>query len=67
MILKGFGCVMTELVTPEEVQELLENDYYGYRVHRLCRDYLTLWERNKELEALILKRLIQRVDGTETQ
>lgn len=54
--------------------------YSDKTVTRLCRDYLTLWgerdrlesqrdvlvDRNKELEALIPKRLIQRVGGTET-
>ena len=42
-----------ELLTPEEVRELSKTLVGSdVRVRRLCRDYLTLWERNKELEAL---------------
>ena len=64
-----------ELLTPEEAKNglALWDDYEGtgYQispewVKHLCRNYLTLWERNKELEALIPRRLIQRVGGTET-
>lgn len=66
---------MTELLTPEKVRlELADADSAVYLelgdpeilvvfkfLARLCRDYLTLWERNKELEALIPKRLIERL------
>ena len=62
---------MTDLLTHDEVRDM----YYGETAMlvssqpgwgRLCLDYLTLWDRNKELEAVIPKRLIQRVGGTET-
>jgi len=72
---------MTDLLTPEEVSGIrgqfaaciMGNPKWGPdmppildHVPRICRNYLTLWDRNKELEALIPKRLIQRVGGTET-
>ena len=50
---------MTELLTPEAARNALAlwHEYQGtdYEispkwVKRLCRDYLTLWERNEELE-----------------
>ena len=61
---------MTDLLTPDEVREILtqtKSVMGGHRPHtnakwgperphlidllpRLCRDYLTLWDRNKELE-----------------
>ena len=57
---------MSDLLTPEEVREALavsEMDYdreSKYEINptwlkRLCRDYLTLWDRNKELEAEVKK------------
>ena len=67
---------MADLLTPEEVREIKQmyarrpvsaaKGKAFHQVRRICRDYLTLWDRNKELEALIPKRLIQRVGGTET-
>ena len=68
---------MTDLLTPDEVQKVLKDvqrEFAGELVvildrdafEGLCRDYLTLWDRNKKLEALIPKRLIQQVGGTET-
>ena len=61
---------MTDLLTPDEVRNALARpNRWGLGLaleKRLCRDYLTLWDRNKELEALLPKRLIQRVGGTET-
>ena len=51
MILKGFGFAMTELLTPEEVREIQKGPTQSWpNTTRLCRDYLTLWERNEELE-----------------
>lgn len=57
---------MPELVTPKQMRKelaaaedaaLLEVDadmQRAYlRITRICRDYLTLWERNKELEAAL--------------
>ena len=48
---------MTDLLTPEEVRELDTNVvgtcFIGCTredLHRLCRDYLTLWDRHKDLE-----------------
>ena len=45
---------MTDLLTPDVVRGLLKGPL-GYvtteiTVAHLCRDYLTLWDRNKELE-----------------
>ncbi|KKM67455.1 hypothetical protein LCGC14_1470890 [marine sediment metagenome] len=64
---------MTDLLTPERVREwqqrndsLRDGVWFNEIIDHLCRDYLTLWERNKELEALIPRRLIQRVGGTDT-
>ena len=37
--------IMPDLLTPEEVEEI------NRRIACLCRDYLTLWNRNKKLEA----------------
>ncbi len=59
---------MTDLLTPDEVTSMERRSLWPYKdLARLCRDYLTLWDRNKKLKALIPKRLIQRVGGTETQ
>ena len=37
---------MSEILRPDEVQALTVR----VTTERLCRDYLTLWDRNKELE-----------------
>ena len=44
-----------DLLTPKKVRETLDRGSLGWdiTVARLCRDYLTLWERNKELEAVM--------------
>jgi len=42
---------MTDLLTPDQVTEMLKHsvlDVPGR--YRLLRDYITLWDRNKELE-----------------
>ena len=58
---------MTDLLTPEEVKRELADAEAAVRlqlghtsllgvfkwVARICRDYLTLWDRNKELETTI--------------
>ena len=53
-------CVMADLLTPEEVREfrfdLSPPAEYGM-VGRLCRDYLTLWDRNEELEAAVQRHI----------
>ena len=48
---------MTDLLTPEKVREwqrvngsLKGGAWFNETIDRLCRDYLTLWDRNKELE-----------------
>ena len=50
---------MTDLLTPEEVRQLL-SDTPGVFVtaqqslqRRLCRDYLTLWEKNEKKRAAL--------------
>ena len=92
---------MTDLLTRDEARKLQGDTFSVFgdeeriKTRRLCRDYLTLWDRyeefqkalhfakkardtyqvglleardrNKELEALIPKRLIQRVGGTDTR
>ena len=58
---------MTDLLTPDEVREIAKYLIGESSLARLCRNYITLWDRNKELEALIPKRLIQRVGGTDTR
>ena len=44
---------MTDLLTPEQVREWLNGPLgqvtYDVSIARLCRDYLTLWDRNKGL------------------
>ena len=40
---------MSEILRPDEVQALTVR----VTTERLCRDYLTLWDRNKELETEI--------------
>ena len=37
---------MSEILRPDEVRALTVR----VTTERLCRDYLTLWDRNKELE-----------------
>ena len=57
---------MTDLLTPDEVRDRLLQWEAGLDIEdtdRLCKDYLTLWDRNKELEALIPERLIERLKG----
>lgn len=50
---------MTDLLTPEEVRELarLNREEFNrptmVEIRGLCRDYLTLWDRNKELKAAL--------------
>lgn len=50
---------MTDLLTPEEVRKMGNSTLaticldLGVSVERLCRDYLTLWDRNKELETTV--------------
>ncbi|KKK52008.1 hypothetical protein LCGC14_3109230 [marine sediment metagenome] len=47
---------MSDLLTPDRVQTMLglcNKVWPGGKVQRLCRDYLTLWDRNKELETEI--------------
>jgi hypothetical protein len=53
---------MTDLLTPEEVREILEefkDEKWVVTVpadgfNGLCRDYLTLWDCNKELEFQVM-------------
>ena len=40
---------MTDLLTPEEVRALAARHPVDIDVPRLCRDYLTLWDRYQEL------------------
>ena len=45
---------MTDLLTPKRVQVILDltkKVWPGGKIKHLCRDYLTLWDRNKELKA----------------
>ena len=46
---------MTDLLSPEEVRLIQADVWHKYDplVGRLCRDYLTLWDRIQELEAII--------------
>lgn len=55
---------MTDLLTPDEVWEIhqrydrirpggLKKVRARHWLRRLCRDYLTLWDRNEELETTI--------------
>ena len=59
---------MIDLLTPEEVREfrldLSPPAEYGM-VGRLCRDYLTLWDRNKELKAVGIGMLEELKKGRE--
>ena len=71
--------VTDRMLTPDEVREM-QGVNRGAIMNRLLRNYLTLWDelehereisdkavkRVTQLEALIPKRLIQRVGGTET-
>lgn len=43
---------MTDLLTPEKVREMLAQAVAADKpmACRLCRDYLTLWKRWRELE-----------------
>lgn len=43
---------MTDLLTPDKVREMLTQSVAADKplASRLCRDYLTLWDRNEELE-----------------
>ena len=56
---------MSEILTPDKVWKMLKHpvlDVPGR--YRLCRDYLTLWDRNKELETDVnnLEHAIQYPD-----
>lgn len=46
---------MTDLLTPEEVREMLAQSVAADKpmACRLCRDYLTLWDRYKQVLAAI--------------
>ena len=51
--------VMTDLLTPDEARKLqgdtfsIFGDEERIKTRWLCRDYLTLWERNKDLKAAL--------------
>ena len=45
---------MSDLLTPDEVLEILRKPTTAWPdTYRISRDYLTLWDRNKELETEI--------------
>ena len=59
---------VTDLLTPEEVQKILKDvqkEFAGELIvildrdafEGLCRDYLTLWDRNRELEKALGRAL----------
>lgn len=46
---------MTDLLSPDDVREVLRHaeEFSKPMIARLCRDYLTVLDRNKELEKLV--------------
>ena len=44
---------MTDLLTPADVERIKE--VWWPNIQKLCRNYLTLWDRNEELEATMEK------------
>ncbi len=48
---------MTDLLKPEKVREMLADASGKPLAARLCRDYLTLWDRNKELDAALQRHI----------
>lgn len=66
---------MTDLLTPDEVRKIQkdvqkkfsDDGWIVIAVDRdtlegLCADYLKIWDRNEELEAVIKKELVGRLD-----
>ena len=49
------SCHVTDrMLTPAEVRNMERRAIWPYEhLARLCRDYLTLWDRNKELEDML--------------
>ena len=47
---------MTDLLTPEFVREIQKRATWP-DTDRLCRDYLILWDRNKELDAALQRHI----------
>ena len=61
---------ISELLTPGGVREMLEK-YSGFikpdPAAKLCRDYLTLWDRHERLKEAITKEIIWRLDKIESE
>ena len=48
---------VTDLLTPDDVREMERKALWPYKdLARLCRDYLTLWEKNEKKRAALKDR-----------
>ena len=55
----NWGITMTDLLTPEEVREMLviideASNWPSEKTPRLCRDYLTLWDKYEDLKVTLI-------------